>query len=88
LPAGPSVWGEVLDAPVPTARPRGARSSLASERQDAVWPSALLALAVPSVRLRSGEAVARPPAPPRHVAMPVPGIGSATPPMPSVPFVK
>lgn len=31
----------------------------------------------PSVRLRSSEAVLRPPAPPRHVAMPVPGIASA-----------
>lgn len=39
---------------------------------------ALLALALPSVRLRSGEGVSRRPAPPRHVAMPVPGIGSAT----------
>lgn len=38
---------------------------------------ALLALAVPSVRLRSGEAVWRPPAPPRHVAAPVPRIDSA-----------
>lgn len=38
---------------------------------------ALLALAVPSVRLRSREAVSRPPAPPRHVATAVPGIGTA-----------
>lgn len=38
---------------------------------------ALLALAVPSVRLRADEAVSRPPAPSRHVATPVPGITSA-----------